>query len=141
MEKVNKNEINDAKWENWLILISGIWLCSIPWVLSFGFEKYELNVIMWNFLMIGSCVVATSVISLKNLRVWTEWLSLFMGVWLFFSPLFLLYYGNQTLLWNSLLFGALIAGLSALSIPLAEKKRVYNRMLRKNKALNKPIQH
>jgi hypothetical protein len=133
--------IKNAKWENWIILISGIWLCLVPWVLSFGFEKYELNVIMWNFLMIGAIVVATSILSLRHLRVWPEWLSLFMGVWMFLSPYFLLYYSNDILLYNSLLFGVIITGLSALSIPLAEKKRVYNRMLRKNKALKNAANH
>lgn len=133
--------LKNAKWENWVMLISAVWLCSIPWVLSFGFEKYELNVIMWNFLMIGATVAVTSFLSLKHLRVWPEWLSLFMGVWLFFSPFFLVYYGNTILLYNSLLFGAIITGLSALCIPIAEKRRMYNRMLRRNRALKNAANH
>ena len=124
--------MQDAKWENWLILLIGVWVCSIPWTLSFGFDANDLNVVMWNFLMVGGCVIMTSVIALRKLKIWTEWLSLFMGMWLIFSPLFLLYYNTSVLLWNSIIFGVLITGLSALAIPVAEKKRAYQRLLKRN---------
>lgn len=125
--------MKDAKWENWLILAIGIWIFSIPWTASWGFGSNDINVIMWNFVMIGSCVIMTSIISLRKLKVWPEWLALFMGVWLTFSPLFLLYWNNTFLLVNSVLFGLLITGLSALSIPIAEKRRVYLKLMKQNK--------
>ena len=127
--------MKDAKWENWLILFTGIWIFSIPWVIGFGLQSTEINVVMWNFIMIGSCVAMTSIVALRQLREWAEWLSLFMGVWLIFSPLFLLYYNTPILLWNSIIFGVIIAGLSALSIPIAEKKLIYNHMVRKDKTI------
>jgi hypothetical protein len=136
--------MKDAKWENWLILLCGICVFSIPWTLSFGFGANDINLVMWNFLMIGGCVAVTSIIALRHLRVWTEWLSLFMGVWLIFSPLFLLYYKYQLLLGVSVVFGVVIAGLSALAIPIAEKKRVYIRMMRRQRMAQRthqPIQH
>ena len=138
--------MKDAKWENWLILLSGLCVFSIPWTLGFGFMANDINLAMWNFVMIGLCVSVTSIIALRHLRVWTEWLSLFMGVWLVFSPLFLLYYKYELLLYTSVGFGIAITGLSALSIPIAEKKRVYNRMLRKQRLAQRnsqrqPIQH
>lgn len=120
-----------AKWENIVILFIGLWLFSIPWTVSWGFGSNDINVVMWNFTMIGAVVVFDSIVALRHLRVWAEWLSLFMGAWLVFSPLFLVYWDNSFLLWNSIGFGIIITALSALAIPIAEKQRVYQRLLRK----------
>lgn len=130
-----------AKWESILILFIGLWLMSIPWTVSWGFGPNDINVVMWNFVMIGLCSVATAIIALKNIRVWAEWLNLFMGAWLIFSPLFLIYWDNSFLLWNSVLFGVAIVALSALAIPIAEKQRVYNRLMRKHHKIHRPIKH
>lgn len=120
-----------AKWENIVILFIGLWLFSIPWTVSWGFGSNDINVVMWNFTMIGAVVIFNSIVALRHLRVWAEWLSLFMGAWLIFSPLFLFYWDNSFLLWNSVGFGIAIAVLSALAIPIAEKQIMYNRLLRK----------
>ena len=127
-----ENIVKNAQWENVVNIILGAWIFSIPWVISFGFEKYEVNVVMWNFAMIGLVVIVSSIIALKELKPWPEWLSFASGVWLFVSPLFLIYFNNQLLLWNSLIGGALIAGFSALAIPIAERKRLYHRTFRKH---------
>lgn len=129
--------MKDAKWENWFILLCGICVFSIPWSLGFGFGSNDINLVMWNFLMIGGCVSVTSIIALRHLKIWPEWLSLFMGVWLIFSPLFLVYYQYSLLLAVSIIFGLIISGLSALSIPIAEKKRVYLKMMKKQKIAQK----
>ena len=120
-----------AKWENIIILFIGIWLFSIPWSVGWGFGPNDINVVMWNFVTIGAAVIITSIIALRDIKVWAEWLSLFMGIWLTLSPLLLIYFTNSFLLWNSVIFGLAIAGLSALSIPIAEKQRVYNKLMRK----------
>lgn len=120
-----------AKWENIIILFIGLWLFSIPWTVSWGFGSNDINVVMWNFTMIGAVVVFNSIVALRHLRIWAEWLTLFMGAWLIFSPLFLFYWDNSFLLWNSIAFGIAITVLSALAIPIAEKKIMYNRFLRK----------
>ena len=134
--------MKSAKWENILILFIGIWLFSIPWTVGWGFGSNDINVVMWNFVTIGAAVVVTSIIALRKIRVWAEWLSLFMGAWLVVSPLLLIYYSNTFLLWNSIVFGGLIVGLSALAIPVAEKQRVYNKLLKKNqRAHNAAIKH
>lgn len=123
-----------AKWEHIIILFIGLWLLSIPWSVGWGFGTNDINVIMWNFLTVGAVVIVTSIIALKNIKIWTEWLSLFMGAWLVFSPILLVYYNNSFFLWNSVIFGLIIVGLSALSIPIAERQRFYNTLLRKNQS-------
>jgi hypothetical protein len=129
MEKDLKKE---ARWESVVNIVLGTWVFAIPWIFGFGFEKYEVNVTMWNFVLIGLTVVVASVFAPKKLKAWPLWLSFFTGVWLFFSPLFLVYWSYPTLLWNSLIGGALITGFSALAIPIAERKRMYHRTFRRN---------
>lgn len=129
---MKKDIVKDAQWENFINIFLGAWIFAIPWVYGFGFEKYEVNVIMWNFAAIGLTVMVSAIIALRQLKPWPEWLSFYTGVWLFFSPLFLVYWTNTTLLWNSLLFGVLITGFSALAIPHAERKRIYHRTFRRN---------
>ena len=97
---MNKNLMKDAQWENVINIFLGAWIFSIPWVFGFGFERYEVNVVMWNFAMIGLVVVISSIISLRELKPWPEWLSLYAGIWLFFSPICLFYWNNSILLWN-----------------------------------------
>jgi hypothetical protein len=126
------DHMKTAKWENIVILFIGLWLFSIPWTISWGFGSNDINVVMWNFTMIGAVVIFTSVVALRHLRVWAEWLSLFMGIWLICSPLFLIYWDNTFMLWNSVACGIAITTLSALSIPIAEKQIMYNRLLRKH---------
>lgn len=134
--------MKNAKWEHVIILCIGLWLLSIPWTVGWGFGPNDINVVMWNFVTVGATVILTSIIALRNVRIWAEWLSLFMGAWLIFSPILLFYYNNSFFLWNSIIFGVVIVGLSALSIPIAEKQRMYNRLLRKNqRSHHRPIKH
>lgn len=133
---MKKDIIRDAQWENFINIILGIWIFSIPWVLGFGFERYEVNVIMWNFSMIGLIIVTTSFISLRGLKLWPIWLCFYTGIWLFFSPLFLVYWTNSTLLWNSIILGLAVSFLPGISIPAAERKKIYHRTFRKNLSLN-----
>lgn len=43
---------------------------------------------------------------------WQDWLNLVLGVWLFFSPFFILSATNSIPAWNSYFFGVIIAGFS-----------------------------
>lgn len=123
--------MKNAKWENIVILFIGLWIFSIPWTVGWGFGSNDINVVMWNFTMIGAVVIFDSIVALRHIRVWAEWLSLFMGALLIFSPFLLVYYNNSFFLWNSIVFGVAITILSALAIPIAEKQHMYNRLMRK----------
>lgn len=131
-----------SKWEHIIILFIGIWLLSIPWTVGWGFGTNDINVVMWNFITIGVALIVTSVIVLRNYKLWAEWLTLFMGGWLLFSPLLLVYYDNSFFMWNSIVFGLATLGLSALSIPSKEKQLLYKQFVRKNQSThNKAIKH
>ena len=125
-------KMKNTKWEHIIILFIGLWLLSIPWSVGWGFGSNDINVIMWNFLTVGATITITSIIALRNIKLWTEWLALYMGVWLILSPVLLVYYDNSFFLWNPIIFGLVIVGLTLLSIPTAENKLVYMSSLRKN---------
>ena len=61
-----------AKWEHIIILFIGLWLLSIPWSVGWGFGSNDINVIMWNFLAVGVTLSITSIIAIRNIRIWTE---------------------------------------------------------------------
>lgn len=123
--------MKNAHWENWLNFLLGVWVFLIPWTMGQGFNSNPgaVNVVSWNFVMVGLVASVLSILSIKKLKPWPEWLIFFFGAWLVFSPWFLLYSHNQILLWNSIVFGALIALSSGLAIPIAEKK-IYHRVFK-----------
>lgn len=120
-----------ADWENWINLILGAWVVSLPWTAGYGFAPFQVNVVSWNFVIVGAVVMVMSILALRKASPYAEWLNLIAGIWLFFSPWFLLYEDNSPwyvfyndsnpLLWNSVITGALITLFSALTIPVVER--------------------
>lgn len=133
MEKILKN----AKLENAVTLVLGVYVFFIPWTLMDGLSPSRFNFIEWNFIMLGGAVVYSSVSSLKKMQAWKEWINLLSGVWLFISPFLLFYFDNTVLLWNSIVAAVLIIRASTLAIPMTDKydelksKRVRKNQLRK----------
>ncbi|MEX1013544.1 MAG: SPW repeat protein [Candidatus Paceibacterota bacterium] len=41
------------KWNNWALIILGIWSISSPWILGFS----GLNLVVWNIIMIGGLII------------------------------------------------------------------------------------
>jgi hypothetical protein len=123
--------VDNIKWENRTNFFLGLWVFLIPWTMSEGFKVDAVNARMWNFVMIGLIVMIASRLAIKKLVAWAEWLSLCAGVWLIASPWFLLYSDDPLLLWNSLIFGALITIFSAMTIPTVEKRMKFRFMKHK----------
>lgn len=138
-----KSWLRRADWENWVNLFLGAWVLSLPWTVGYGFHPYNVNVVSWNFVIMGGVVMAMSWMAIKKVAPFAEWLNLFAGIWLFFSPWFLLYEDNSpwyvfynennALLWNSIGFGALITLFSALTIPVVEKIVYKRHLIKKQK--------
>lgn len=134
-----------AEWENWLNFFLGAWVLSLPWTVGYGFHPYNVNVVSWNFVIMGAVVMGMSVIAIRKISPAAEWLNLFAGIWLFLSPWFLLYEDNSpwyafynennALLWHSIVLGALITLFSALSI------RVVERIVKRTKLASAHLHH
>ncbi len=115
-------KLMELRWMIWLNLMIGFWIFVLPWVAGPGFKLNEVNVVMWNFLFIGSAIISLSYLSFKRMLSWANWLILLTGVWLLVSPWFLFYSGNELLFWNSLIFGLLITSITLFFIPFGQKK-------------------
>lgn len=140
MKKFAQNIISDAKWENWLNFFLGLWVMSLPWTIWRGFTPNAVNVISWNFFLVGLLVSVLSIITIRHLKSWTEWLIFLSGAWLFFSPWFLVYFNDGKLFWNSLIPGILISLFSGIAIPIAERK-IYHRVSHKTSKDNFLFKH
>lgn len=126
-----KSWLHRTDWENWINIFLGAWVLLLPWTVGYGFHPFNVNVVSWNFVIMGVVVIVMSWMSLKSVTAFAEWLVLFAGIWLFFSPWILLYEDNSpwyafynennALLWNSIISGALITIFAALTIPVVEK--------------------
>jgi hypothetical protein len=109
----------NARWENWIIMLLGIWTFTIP--LSFGgFVKTDFSSpIVWNFLIIGALITVVAALALKNIKSWEEWTNFFSGVWLFFSPWLLGFSDNFMFFSNAIFIGIAVSVLSGLALPIA----------------------
>lgn len=70
------------RWQDWLQLLLGIWLFFSPWILGFA----GTGGAAWNAYLIGVGLVVFSVIALYLPKLWEEWITLVLGVWLVIAP-------------------------------------------------------
>lgn len=107
------------EYENLITLVLGGWMMFLPLSVE-RIDNYPgANVYLWNCFFVGLLVMVMSVLAMKAMISWAETINLWAGIWLLVSPLFLIYYDkSDTLFWNSVVCGALIAFLSALALPI-----------------------
>jgi hypothetical protein len=119
------------QWPNWLNLILAVWLFISPWVVGFykpgGTEMVvTLNVAAaWDAWVVAVIVGVLSIAAIARLAAWEDWISLVLGVWLFFSPWILGYAALYGAMWNSPIVGLLIAVLAIWGIAAARSVEVH----------------
>jgi len=96
-----------ARWQDWLILAFGAWLCLSPfWLVSYA---SPVSTAAWNSYVVGVLVVLFALAALARPRRWEEWVEIVLGIWLVISPFVLLFYGNEKgAAWNTIVLGLLI---------------------------------
>jgi hypothetical protein len=72
------------RWEDWLGVALGMWLCVSPWALG-----YSDNAAVTNALAVGSLLVIFELLDLGPWKNVEEMLDIFAGSWLTISPLVL----------------------------------------------------
>lgn len=101
--------MNEAKRPNWINLIAGVWLLISPWVLGFG----AMHLASANFVVVGVLIALLSALVLWHPQDgWASWATLFLGIWLIFSPYI---YGFNDLLTpttNSIVLGVIVAAVA-----------------------------
>ena len=59
------------RWQDWIIMIIGIWVFVTPWILGFSNMNFA-----WDPFFTGALLVIFSIWELSNKRIWEEWSNL-----------------------------------------------------------------
>jgi hypothetical protein len=100
------------RWQDWLILIGGIWLFISPWLFGFSRTNYS-----WDSFLMGVLLIVFSLMALGNNRIWEEWVTLIIGAWIFISPWALGFAGAPDQ-WNFFIVGGIVFILSIWDVSL-----------------------
>ena len=98
-------------WQGSLNLLLGLWVFGSPWILEHSMvtEVPGGGVLgMWNMWVVGLSVVVIAWVALYGFKEWEEWTNLALGTWLLVSPWVLGFSASAALMWNAVIFGALI---------------------------------
>jgi len=91
------------RWQDWLLLIAGIWLIIAPWVLTTSSDTNSSA----NTWTIGALVAVTALWALARPADQAPgWFQALFGAWLFTAPWVFSYTGLTEASWNAWLLGA-----------------------------------
>lgn len=74
-------------WQDWADVLLGIIVLISPWILNFTHAPAPT----YNAVIVGLAIIALSVLALRHLEPWEEWLNIGLGLWLIISPWVLAY--------------------------------------------------
>lgn len=69
-------------WQDWADVLLGIVVLISPWILNFTHAAAPT----WNAVIVGAAIVAISVLAIRHLEPWEEWLNVALGLWLIVAP-------------------------------------------------------
>lgn len=93
------------QWQNWGMLLLGIWLFISPWAI----EYVETHVYAaWSAWIAGAAIAAFAIAEIYKMRLWEEWVTLALGLWTLVSPWVLAFASNREAMRNSVVVGALV---------------------------------
>jgi hypothetical protein len=102
-----------------LNVIAGIWLILAPFILGY----WELSAAMWNNVIVGALVLVMAGTRAANPMAMPglSWVNVALGIWLILSPFALGHAEYETILWNNIVLGVIVASLaiwSAVATPM-----------------------
>jgi hypothetical protein len=94
-------------------IIAGIWLFISPFILGFS----GVGTALWNALIIGVAITIMALVRVTNPLQYegVSWMNFVLGIWLVISPFILAYSWVGVALWNSIIVGAIVLVLAAIS--------------------------
>lgn len=111
----------NARRENWIILVVGIWVMLSPWFFPLHGPDSILYARLLSDSLTGAVVVGAAAMALQDLQPKSEWIGFVMGIWLITAPWALGYANESPALWNSTIAGAVIWTASVLALPIARE--------------------
>jgi len=116
-------KVRNAKFENWVTLLIGVWIFFMPWTIGYSRTESRMDFAMWNFFIVGALVFIIATLALQAIKPWEEWMNVVAGIWLFSSPWIFGYTDEAALFLYSMFCGMIIAILSGIAIPVANRKQ------------------
>jgi hypothetical protein len=96
-----------ARWQDWLILLAGAWLCFSPFWMA-GYAS-PVSTAAWNSYVAGILVALFAILALTAPQRWEEWVEIVLAIWLVISPFVMLFYATENgAAWNTILVGLVI---------------------------------
>ncbi|MBI2599592.1 SPW repeat protein [Candidatus Daviesbacteria bacterium] len=105
-------ERNRVTTANWLVVLAGLWLIIAPGILGFA-NTAASNNDMTTGIVIGVLGLVRALMPAR--WSWIDGLNLLAGLWLIIAP-FILGFTFTGQIWNSVILGIIVAGLSAWSM-------------------------
>jgi SPW repeat len=97
----------ERRTQDTVMMLLGLWLLASPVVLQYpdlgsiaSIHSFALGAVI---LVLGSAALARP-------KMWEEWFSFALGMWLMISPLLLHYDSDVTARWNQIILGLLVCG-------------------------------
>jgi|SRR3990167_570720 len=116
--------MNKSHWQDWVNVLLGLWIFGSPWLLEHTMVTEVSGgglLGMWNAWVVGLAVVLIAGIATSAYSAWAEWTNVALGAWLLVSPWALGFSQSAVLMWNAVIFGALVLGFAGWA--LAEKPK------------------
>lgn len=111
----------NARRENWISLIVGIWVMLSPWFFPLHGPDSILYARLISDSLTGAVVVGAAAMALQDLQPKSEWIGFVMGIWLIAAPWALGYSNESAPLWNSTIAGAVIWTAAVFALPIARE--------------------
>ncbi len=107
----------ENKWTDVINLLLGAWLATVP-LTSHGGMSVALA---WNAIIVGCAVAILAIVAMARPRRWQEWINLFLGMWIFSSPMVLSAWNSEWVLWNHMLVGAGVTSFAAWAVVMRQR--------------------
>lgn len=105
--------MNRQHWQNVLVAMTGVWLVASPWLLNDSSpDPVGRDIALKNFIIVGIALFSIGFMAITNHRLWQEWLDVAASVWLIVSPWALGYHAIPTAVWNAIICGFAVIGIS-----------------------------
>ncbi|UXN66563.1 SPW repeat protein (plasmid) [Phyllobacterium sp. A18/5-2] len=105
--------VNRQHWQNILVAMIGVWLVASPWLLDYSSPNtVGRDIALKNFTIVGIALFFIGFMAIANHRLWQEWLDVAVAVWLIISPWALGLQAMPTAMWNAIICGLAVIGIS-----------------------------
>lgn len=116
------------QWQDWINYAVGLWVFGSPWFLEHAMHTGEQGGGirgMLNLWVVGPAVILLTTFALNGLvsRAWAEPAVLALGGWLLLSPWVVGFTRTAPLMWNSVIFGALLVVFAGWGLAADRRRR------------------